>query len=235
MIVVESPLIGVGKTEATKMLTHCIVGSKAYFEKADNEFLTPFYADVENNVKPSHWAFSLQFFYMDDRYFKHKEATEYEWWHRRETIHDRSIWGDHGFALKLLKDGFLSERDYRVYCNHRRTMENQLLPPHVVLHLKAKPETAIKRILDRMKKEGCRQCETAVTPEYLMGVSKAYDEVVWPWFEKNKVPVIELDWEAFPDINDIVDEIRGILPSTQEYRRYEHVPESDRVCGANVR
>jgi len=197
MIIIESYGIGIGKTTLAKELHGYFRGSKISFERINHSFLPKFYADISNNVKPSHTAFAMQFHLMGDRYFKHIEAVEYEWRTGNQTIHDRSIIGDHGFAHKLWMDGYISDLDYQVYIQHRSVMEGQLLVPQVVIRLDASPETCIKRLRERMKLESGRDCEVSVTTEYLDGLRKSYDDVVWPWFEKSGCNILMYDWEDY--------------------------------------
>lgn len=212
MIIIESYGIGIGKTTLTKTLNKNVEGSRTFFETINHDFLPLFYEDIKNNVRPSHVAFSMQFFLMGDRFFKHIEATEFEWKTGKQTIHDRSIIGDHGFAHKLWKDKFISDLDYRVYVQHREVMERNLLVPQVVIRLEASPETCVKRLTERLQKETGRECETSVTVEYLEGLKSSYDEVVWPWFEKKGAHILRYDWEEFASDEEILSDIARYLP-----------------------
>jgi len=221
MIVIESHGIGIGKTHLRGLLEKALPGSRSFCEEVAGAPLAPFYRDIEQNIKPSPAALHLQFYYMDSRYFQHRQAQEFEWKWRHESIFDRTIWGDYGFAFKLWKDGFLGDMDYKIYMAHRKTMEAQLLAPHAVIKLDAPSEFCIKRIQKRMKDEGYRVCETAVTVEYLDGLREAYAEVVWPWFKKNNVPVLEYEWtngawDSFPDVQKVLLDLKEVLPSTQK-------------------
>ena len=100
-------------------------------------------------------------------------------------------------------------------------MERQLLPPHAAIKLDAPSEFCVERIKDRMRKEGYRVCETAVTPPYLDELKVSYEEVVWPWFREHNVPVLEYEWtngtwDTFPDVEMVLEDLKAVLPSTQE-------------------
>lgn len=217
MIVVESPYIGIGKTELVHALARRIRGSISVLEQVPTDLLAEFYKDIEEGVKPSPNAMRLQYWYMERRYRQHLEALEYEWKHRAETIFDRSIWGDHGFAYNLYEAGYLSTSDYRVYVRHRDAMERQLLAPHIVIRLRTEPEYCIARIKHRMG-AGVRECEVAVTTEYLESVRVAYDNVVWGWFEERDVPILDYEWsngswDSFPDVDGLLEKVGEVLPS----------------------
>lgn len=211
MILVESFGIGIGKTELSKSLNAAIPNSLLYLEKVDHKYLDPFYEDVKKGVKPSHTAFAMQFYLMSDRFFKHREAVEMEWETGRQTIHDRGIIGDGGFAYKLLMDGYISSNDYEIYISHRKVMEKNLLSPQVVIRLEASPKTCISRIKERMIKEGLRTCECAVTEGYLEGLREAYDKVVWPWFESRGCKILRYDWEEFKPIEQVLSDVKKII------------------------
>lgn len=211
MILVESYGIGIGKSHLVTALAE-MMKSRAYHEKVDVELLAEFYKDVENNVKPSHHAFTFQFEMMANRYWSHIQAQQYEWTTFKQTVHDRSIIGDHAFAHKLMLDGFLSENDYRVYVQHRKLMEGQLLTPQVVIRLEASPEKCIERIKERMSKDRGRESECTVSVEYLSALRESYEKVVWPWFEKRGTSIVTYDYEEFIDSRRILADVSKYLP-----------------------
>lgn len=222
MIGIEGPNIGGGKTELALALKKRIKKSKVFLEQPKKVRLKEFYYDVEHNIKPSHEAMMVQLAYMDLRYAALLDGMGYEWTTRGESIFDRTIWGDYGFAWNCWKSGFLTDNDHQIYLNHRATMERQLLPPHAIIYIDVPPEFCIERLKQRILTETGRKCEeTGVTVPYLEDLKVAYDTVVWPWFQERGVPILTYKWhngtwDSFPDIDIVLRDLQEVLPSYSE-------------------
>lgn len=183
MIVIEGN-IGAGKTTAQNLIAKVHESCIRYLEPVqDNPYLTAFY---EN---PKRYALEMQYCLMSRRYEMHRGAMKDEWYGGKNTIHDRSIFGDEAFAIVLHQDGFISDVGFHCYQKHRECMEETLLTPQLVIFLQVSPEECFTRIKNRG-----RPCELNISREYLQKLHDAYTKVIIPKLEK-KTNVVMWSWE----------------------------------------
>ena len=187
MIVIEGN-IGAGKTTAQRLITSTHKSCVSYLEPVqDNPYLSMFY---EN---PKQYALEMQYYLMSRRYSMHRDAVEQEWYKGKNTIHDRSIFGDEAFAIVLHQDGFISDIGFHNYQMHRECMEKTILIPQLVIFLQVPPSVCYDRIRNRG-----RPCELGITVDYLTKLHDAYTQVIIPKLEK-KTKVVVWPWEQGND------------------------------------
>jgi deoxyadenosine/deoxycytidine kinase len=206
MFVGVSGLIGAGKSTFTKQITTELSRRGAFwascFEPVEtNPYLEDFYADIPR------WTFNMQMFLLAARFRQHQEIL---WapYHRTGggAIQDRTIYEDTIFARMHWEDGVLSERDWNTYLEHFTIMKGFLRYPDLVVHLRVKPETAMRRIQERG-----REAERGIPLDYLERLNAGYDEFVVEMARYTKV--IDLDWENFGSVPEVADLVQRELES----------------------
>ena len=185
--------IGVGKSAFARMLGER-TGWPVYYEPvAENPFLDAFYADMQR------WAFHLQIYLLAERFRAQKHFVN----ETRPFIQDRTIYEDGEiFARVLYERGAMEAREFDSFLALFREMVELLPFPGLLLYLKARPETLIRRISARG-----RACETSVTADYLAQLDRAYGD--WIDAVRGRCPIFEIDSEriAFPPEPALIDEI----------------------------
>ena len=136
MFVSVSGNIGVGKTTLAKLISKEL-NFKLHEEKVDNSILDKFYKDIENNVKPSDYAFYLQKYFLFTRAAAHMDMQFAD----ENSIQDRSIYEDrYVFANHLNAEGFISDEHYDEYLDNFAIGYGGLKEPDLLIHLKASPK-----------------------------------------------------------------------------------------------
>jgi deoxyadenosine/deoxycytidine kinase len=188
--------IGVGKSTLTKALSD-LIGARAMYEPVgENPYLELFYHN------PKRYALEMQFWLMSQRFRMHEDAINHIWTTGQSVIMDRSIYGDWIFAKKNWLDGNIESIGYASYQKHREVMNQKLLIPHIVLWLKAHPQTCQERISTRG-----RNCEKSIPLEYLKGLHELHCELMEE-MRKRGSKVIILDWDVpYSDIHEIIEKL----------------------------
>lgn len=171
-IIVEG-LIGVGKSTFTKEASTLFNLNPMYESVDDNPFLEKFYEE-----ESSRWAYTLQMHFLYDRFSKHIPDN---------TILDRSIYGDIGFATLLKNDGVLSEIEFNSYMKHYRILSTYIPPADLCIHLHVEVDQAMERI----SKRG-RDFESKIEPSYLHKLQEQIHMI--PEYLPSTTKYIKLDW-----------------------------------------
>lgn len=179
MIVCIAGLIGAGKSTLVNNLK-----SKnnytTFEEPVDNN---PFLIDYYKN--PARWSFTLQTYYLWERYKQAHEA--YMRSLKGEiVIIDSSIYSDYAFAILQYKSKYFTDDEYTTYLNMHKILATQTAYPDIVIKLNLSPEQTLERI-----KKRSRDCESNIPLQYLQDLDKAYSDV----FDKLKrhTDIIEID------------------------------------------
>lgn len=160
-VVVEGT-VGAGKTAMVEMLEKEL-GMKAFYEMNDelaDQLLERYYADRHR------WCLTMELYFLHKRFLQLKQANQID-----RAAMDRSMLGDFVFVKMQKHLGFLQPLEYAVYEQFYQTMSKISPQPRLLIYIKCKAETAIKRI----KKRG-RPYELTVEPEYWYQLTKFYDE-----------------------------------------------------------
>jgi deoxyadenosine/deoxycytidine kinase len=186
--------IGVGKSTLTDLLTYRL-GWKPFYEAvADNPYLSDFYNDMRR------WSFHSQMFFLARRLRHHQQLLT----HPTSVMQDRTIYEDaEVFAENLYRQGYMAERDYRVYRDMYETLVDVLPPPDLVIYLRASVSTLIKRIRLRG-----REYERDIPAEYLQQLNVLYDEWIahFQLCPVLSIPADDLDFVRYSDHMDLIAE-----------------------------
>lgn len=176
--------IGSGKTTLTTLLSKHFKWRPQYEDNESNPYLVSFYDDMRR------WSFNLQIYFLNTRFRRIQEI-------RRQTetvIQDRTIYEDgHIFAPNLHAMGLMSTRDYENYRSLFDLMEEFVVPPDLLIYLKAGVPTLIKQI----QRKG-RDYENSIRLDYITGLNNRYD--AWAnEYKAGKILVIDIDELDFAD------------------------------------
>lgn len=172
-IIIEG-LIGSGKTSLCKKLkerTDIFGDIKVHLEPAENTnpYLDKYYKE------PEKYSFNMQIFLLGKRFRAHTAAQAGVLNGDYTVISDRSYWGDRCFAEIQKKLGYFSEDDYNTYMSLHKDMQRFLLYPSACIFLDTGVDLAMKRIARRQSEIEGRECECAITKDYMTMLN---DEIV---------------------------------------------------------
>ena len=184
--------IGVGKSTLVEMICQRIGFQPFYEPVTENPYLADFYANM--NV----WSFHSQIFFLTHRIRLHQQLTLTP----GSVIQDRSIYEDAEiFARNLFLQGKMEESDYQTYNPLYETMTEFLVPPDLVIYLRASVPTLLNRIRRRD-----RYYEQSIPEEYLGQLNQLYES----WIEHFTfcpvlmVPADSLDFVKHPRHLDLI-------------------------------
>lgn len=187
-------MIGAGKSLYTKKLSNEL-NTKAFYEPvATNPILDKYYA------KPDKYAFSLQIFFLNQRFKLIKEAFNED-----NNVLDRSIYEDELFTYVNTLEGNISNEEFTIYKDLVNNMMEELegLPkkaPDLLVYLDAD----IDHVLKNIKKRGREYEQVEDDPELLDYYKLLIDNYV-DWFENyDKSPKIKIDASQY-DVNEEKD------------------------------
>jgi deoxyadenosine/deoxycytidine kinase len=196
--------IGSGKTTLTGLLAKHYEW-KAHYENADNN---PYLDDFYNNMQD--WSFNLQIYFLNERFgqiqdFRNSGLT---------VVQDRTIYEDACiFAANLHSMGLMSMRDYTTYRSLFDKMVSFVLPPDLLIYLRASVPTLVRQI----QKRG-RAYENGIRLDYLKRLNECYEEWIGR-YSLGKILVIDVDTIHFDEqpedlrtvINRIDAHIHGLF------------------------
>ena len=196
--------IGSGKTTLTTLLAKHY-GWKTHFEDADsNPYLNDFYEDMQR------WSFNLQVYFLNTRFNQQLEFRKLN----KTIIQDRTIFEDgYIFAPNLHAMGLMTTRDYENYLSLFKLLETFILPPDLLVYLRASVPTLVKQI----QKRG-RQYEEAIRIDYLKRLNERYEAWISN-YNKGKLLVVDVDEVNFSEkaedfgliINKVDSELNGLF------------------------
>ncbi len=168
--------IGSGKSSFTTVLSHHFQ-CRAFYEIVEtNPYLNDFYADM------SRWSFQTQIYFLTKRFHSLQRILE----SKESIVQDRSIYEDaEVFARSLYLQGFMSERDYRTYCEHFEVLCEHIRTPDLMIYLRSD----VSNLQDRIAKRG-RPYERSMSSDYVSYLNERYEE----WFQRyHRGPSIMID------------------------------------------
>ena len=170
--------IGAGKTTAIELLAKDLNANRALGSPwniclepfMENPYLAEFYKDMKS------YALRAQLFFLARRSQLFRTALASE----RSVIFDRSPYDDAAvFALGLLEQGVLDQRDYALYrMVYEELIEKALPAPNLLLYFKVRPGECLCRIRERMQRESGRDMEAGITIEYLEALHDRYEKFI---------------------------------------------------------
>ncbi|HXP48562.1 MAG TPA: deoxynucleoside kinase [Bacteroidia bacterium] len=187
--------IGSGKTTLTRLLAKHYKW-KPHFEDADeNPYLNDFYEDMQR------WSFNLQVSFLNSRLQQIQQIRK----NNKTVIQDRTIYEDgYIFASNLHSMGLMTTRDYENYMSLFNTMLEFVLPPDLLIYLRASVPTLVKQI----QKRG-RPYEESIRLDYLRRLNERYEAWIDPYEHetKGKLIIIDVDDNNFSEKNEDLEKV----------------------------
>jgi deoxyadenosine/deoxycytidine kinase len=196
--------IGSGKTTLAGLLSKHY-GWEAHYEDVEtNPYLNNFYEDMQR------WSFNLQIYFLNSRFRQIVEIRK----SGRTVIQDRTIYEDANiFAPNLHAMGLMSSRDFENYKSLFELMSSFIMPPDLLIYLKA----GVPTLVNQIQKRG-REYENTIRLDYLKRLNERYNEWI-DGYKSGKLLVIDVDNNKFSErpsdlgevINKIDAEIHGLF------------------------
>lgn len=192
--------IGSGKTTLTELLSKHYGWNAHYEDVDDNPYLNDFYEDMQR------WSFNLQIYFLNSRFSQVVEIRK----KGHTVIQDRTIYEDaYIFAPNLHSMGLMSTRDFENYFTLFNLMSSFVMPPDLLIYLRASVPTLVNQI----QKRG-RKYENSIRIDYLRRLNERYEA----WIETynlGKLLVIDVDNNKFQDnqehLSKVIDKIDAEL------------------------
>ncbi|MCB0791011.1 MAG: deoxynucleoside kinase [Flavobacteriales bacterium] len=198
--------IGSGKTTLTQLLARHYKWDQLQEAVDNNPYLFDFYKDMQR------WSFNLQIFFLNSRFEQLMEIRR----SGRNVIQDRTIYEDaYIFAPNLHAMGLMTTRDFENYFRLFSNMETAVVPPDLLIYLRASVETLVRQISERG-----REYETSISIDYLKRLNERYEAWIGK-YDKGRLLVIDVDNNTFPtnaeDLGKIISgidaEVHGLFPA----------------------
>ena len=194
--------IGVGKSTLVNLLCEQMGWTPFYEPEAQNPYLADFYNDMNT------WSFHSQVFFLSHRLHIHHQIQ----FSQEPVIQDRSIYEDAEiFAYNLYLQGRMARRDYDTYRSLYQSLIEFLMPPDLVIYLRASVPTLQRRIAQRN-----RNYEGVIEPAYLENLNLLYEQWIsgFSLCPVLTVPADNLDYVADPRhlqliVNKVQEKLRG--------------------------
>ena len=176
--------IGSGKTTLTGLLAKQF-GWQPHYEDVDtNPYLNSFYEDMQR------WSFNLQIYFLNSRFRQVIDIRN----SGKTVIQDRTIYEDaYIFAPNLHGMNLMTTRDYENYEQLFELMAQFILPPDLLIYLRASVPTLVRQI----QKRG-REYEAAIRLDYLKRLNERYEAWITN-YTLGKLLIIDVDPINFSD------------------------------------
>jgi len=192
--------IGSGKTTLTGLLARHFGWDPHYEDVDTNPYLGSFYEDMQR------WSFNLQIYFLNSRFRQVVDIRN----SGKTVIQDRTIYEDaYIFAPNLHTMNLMSTRDYENYRSLFDLMSTFILPPDLLIYLRASVPTLVSQI----QKRG-REYENSIRLDYLKNLNEMYEE----WIEGytfGKLLIIDADSlkvsENPEDLGQVIENINAQL------------------------
>lgn len=166
--------IGAGKTTLSQMLAHDFKSRLILEEFSDNPFLPLFYDNPERH------AFSVELFFMSERYQQIQQTMLAQDLFQQKTI------ADYFFMKTLLfANTTLQGEEYRLFQRFFNILNASFPKPQLLVYL----HRSVDKVIEQIKHRG-REYEQEISAEYLLKIQTAYLE----YFKvENDMPILILD------------------------------------------
>jgi len=154
--------IGAGKTTLANLLAERLNARLILEEFADNPFLAKFYDN------PAQYAFSVELFFMAERYKQQKDLVSQQDMFRTLTISDYLFTKCLLFAKVNLPDD-----EFRLYQRFFDTMHHQMIQPELLIYLHA----PVSKLQENIKKRN-RPYEQNIQNDYLYNIQQTYTHYI---------------------------------------------------------
>ena len=166
--------IGAGKTTLSQMLAKDFNTRLILEEFSDNPFLPLFYENPERH------AFSVELFFMSERYQQIQKTMLAQDLFQQKTI------ADYFFIKTLLfANNTLSGEEYRLFQRFFNILNANFPKPQLLVYL----HRSVEKVMSQIRSRG-REYEQDISAEYLQKIQTAYLE----YFKvENEIPILILD------------------------------------------
>ena len=154
--------IGAGKTTLANLLAERLNARLILEEFADNPFLAKFY---EN---PAQYAFSVELFFMAERYKQQKDLVGQQDMFRTLTISDYLFTKCLLFAKVNLPDD-----EFRLYQRLFEIMHHQMIQPELLIYL----HSPVSKLQENIRKRN-RPYEQNIQNDYLYNIQQTYTHYI---------------------------------------------------------
>jgi len=154
--------IGAGKTTLANLLAERLNARLILEEFADNPFLAKFYDN------PAQYAFSVELFFMAERYKQQKDLVSQQDMFKTLTISDYLFTKCLLFAKVNLPDD-----EFRLYQRLFDTMHHQMIQPELLIYLHA----PVSKLQENIKKRN-RPYEQNIQNDYLYTIQQTYTHYI---------------------------------------------------------
>ena len=154
--------IGAGKTTLANLLAERLNARLILEEFADNPFLAKFYD------KPVQYAFSVELFFMAERYKQQKDLVGQQDMFRTLTISDYLFTKCLLFAKVNLPDD-----EFRLYQRLFDIMHHQMIQPELLIYL----HSPVSKLQENIKKRN-RPYEQNIQNDYLYNIQQTYTHYI---------------------------------------------------------
>ncbi len=190
--------IGSGKTTLTSLLAKQMRWKPYYESTEDNPYLDSFYDDMKR------WSFNLQVYFLNSRFRQVMDIAD----SKHTIVQDRTIYEDaYIFAPNLHQMNLMSTRDFDNYISLFELMSSFLLPPDLLIYLRADVSTLVKQIAQRG-----RDYEESIRIDYLKRLNERYEEWI-SGYDIGKLLIIDvnnIDFRNNPkDLGSIIEKINA--------------------------
>lgn len=203
--------IGSGKTTLTQLLAKHYKWDRLEEAVDNNPYLFDFYKDMQR------WSFNLQIFFLNSRFEQLLEIRR----SGRNVVQDRTIYEDaYIFAPNLHAMGLMTTRDYENYFRLFKNMDSAVVPPDLMIYLRASVPNLVEQIAERG-----RDYESTISIDYLKRLQERYEAWITT-YDKGKVLIIDVDDNSFhtnrEDLGKIITaidaEIHGLFPNEAQMK-----------------
>ena len=154
--------IGAGKTTLANLLAERLNARLILEEFADNPFLAKFYDN------PAQYAFSVELFFMAERYKQQKDLVGQQDMFRSLTIADYLFTKCLLFAKVNLPDD-----EFRLYQRLFDIMHHQMIQPELLIYL----HSPVSKLQENIKKRN-RPYEQNIQNDYLYNIQQTYTHYI---------------------------------------------------------
>ena len=175
--------IGAGKTTLSQMLSQDF-GTRLILEEfSDNPFLPMFYENPERH------AFSVELFFMSERYQQIQQTMLAQDLFQQKTIADYFFMKTLLFANTTLKG-----EEYRLFQRFFNILNASFPKPQLLVYL----HRSVEKVIQQIKHRG-REYEQEISADYLLKIQTAYLE----YFKvETDIPILILDVEDVDFVNN---------------------------------
>lgn len=198
--------IGVGKSSLTQLLSEELGLATFHEPNVDNPFLKRFYSDM------SAWAFHSQVFFLVHKFNAHRAHLAIG----DPMIQDRTIYEDAEiFAEHLKRSGHMLDEEYRTYKDLYDEFIQLLPSPSLMIYLRARVDTLLKRIEQRGRPE-----EQDIPYDYMTHLHTLYEE----WFDHyDRSPKLVIEVDDLDFVNSEADRDEVLKRIKQALKHRQHI------------